>query len=166
MLGLQVNPKKVLSKLQEFENFCLGKKRLTPEEFKALNIELSMGSVFHIGKRRFLKELDGKHLLWTGLDGREHDLGPLHKLNVMQQCPGFNRTLTRSLDNNIVKDNDTLEIPHLKKQVSIVRLKDGSVGVGPNYKLALRNAALKMHLKKSFMLSNPPDAWKEFYGNA
>ena len=65
MLGLQVNPKKVLSKLQEFENFCLGKKRLTPEEFKALNIELSMGSVFHIGKRRFLKELDGKHL--TGI---------------------------------------------------------------------------------------------------
>lgn len=164
--SLQINPKKVLSKLQEFENFCLGKKALSPDEFKTLNMELSVGSVLHIGKRRFHKDLDGKHLLWTGLDDREYDLGPVHKLNVMHKCPGFNRASTMSLGNNLVRDNQTIEIPTLKKQISVVRLEDGSVGIGPNYKLALRNAALKMHLKKSFILSNPPDAWKEHYSNA
>lgn len=164
--SLQINPKKVLSKLEQFERFCLGRGRLTPEEFKSLNIELSMGAVLHVGKRRFHKDLDGKHLLWTGLDNREYDLGPIHKLNVIDRCPGFHRSSTMSLGNDLVKENKVMEIPNLKKQISVVHLKDGSVGVGPNYKLALRNAVLKMHLSKSFMLSNPPDAWKEFYGNA
>jgi len=164
--SLQINPKKVLSKLKEFEDFCLGREQLSPEEFKSLNIELSMGAVFHIGKRRFIKECDGKHLLWTGLDDREYDLGPVHKMDVMHDCPGFHRSSTMSLGNNLVKNNEVMEIPQLKKQVSIVRLNDGSVGIGPNYKLALRNASLKMHLSKAFRLSSPPDAWKEHYGNA
>jgi len=164
--SLQINPKKILAKLNDFENFCLGRRKLSPEEFKILNIELSMGAVLHIGKRRFLKELDGKHLLWTGLDDREYDLGPVHKLDIFHSGPGFHRSSTMSLGNNLVMDNELIEIPALKKQVSVVRLKNGSVGIGPNYKLALRNAALKMHLQKSFSFANPPDAWKEHYGNA
>lgn len=164
--SLQINPKKVLNKLKEFETFCLGHSNLSPEEFKSLNIELSMGAVLHIGKRRFSKDFDGKHLLWTGLDNREYDLGPVHKIDVMHDGPGFHRASTMSLGNNLVQDNDVLEVPNSKKQVSVVKLKDGSVGVGPNYKIALRNAALKMHLNKGFMLTSPPDAWKEFHGNA
>ncbi len=164
--GLQINPKNILSKLREFEACCLEGSSLSPEEFKSLNIELSIGAILHVGKRRFLKKIDGKHLLWTGLDNREYDLGPVHKLDVMHYAPGFHRSCTMSLGNNLVKDNSILEIKNTKKQVSIVYLKDGSVGVGPNYKMALRNAVLKMHLSKNFMFSSPPDAWKEFYGNA
>lgn len=164
--SLQLNPKKVLRKLNDFENFCLGSLNLSPKQFTELNKDLSISAVLHIGKRRFLKSLDGKHLLWTGLDDREYDLGPIHKLNIFNFGPGFHRGTTMSLGNNLVTHNETLEIPHLKKQVSVVKLKNGSVGVGPNYKVALRNAAIKMHLSNRFKQANPPDAWKEHYGNA
>lgn len=161
--SLQIKPRKILAKLKEFENFCLGKKKLSPEQFQSLNSELSMGAVFHIGKRRFSKQLDGKHLLWTGLDDREHDLGPVNRLDIKHTGPGFNRGSTMSLGNDMVEDSDVLEIPALKKQVSVVRLKDGNVGIGPNYKIALRNAALKMHLNQAH---KAPDAWTEHHGNA
>lgn len=163
---LQTSPKKILNKLKDFENFCLGTINLSPEEFKKLNMELSIGAIFHIGKRRFLKNEDGKHLLWTGLDKQEYDLGPIHKLNIFRTGPGFHRGSTFSLDNDSVTKNEIMEIPGLKKQISIVTLKNGSVGVGPNYKIALRNAAIKSQLKNAFKFANPPDAWKEHYGNA
>lgn len=164
--NLQINPKKVLSKLSDFENFCLGRLNLTPTEFTDLNMELSMGAVFHIGKRRFAKELDGKHLLWTGLDDREYDLGPVHKLDIFHYGPGFHRNATMSLGHDLVENNEVMQIPGLKKQISVVKLKNGSIGVGPNYKVALRNAAIKMYLEKEFRRANPLDGWKAHYGNA
>lgn len=164
--ALHIAPKKVLHKLNEFEQFCLGKIPMSPEEFKELNKQLCIGAILHIGKRGYNKQEDGKHLIWTGPDNKKHDLGPVHKLDVMRKGPGFHRSSTNSLDNATVIENKQLEIPHLKKQISVVELKDGSIGVGPNYKVALRNAALKMYLKKAFKMSNPPDAWKEHYGNA
>ena len=164
--SLRVSPKKVLAKLHDYENFCLGRKNLSPKEFKALNEELSVGAVLHIGKRRYAKGLDGKHLIWTGLDNREYDMGPVHKLEIFRNGPGFSRNPTMSLGNDLVTENETLEIPSIRKCVSIVKLNDGSVGIGPDYKTALRNASIKMHIGCSFDKANPKDAWKEHYGNA
>ena len=163
---LKIDPKKVMNKLNEFEKFCLGETILSPEEFNDLNKDLGISAVMHIGKRKLTKGEDGKHLIWTGPDNKKHDLGLIHKLDVMRKGPGFHRSSTNSLGEEIVVENKQIEVPNLKKQVSVVELDDGSVGVGPNYKVALRNAALKKYLKKTFKKSNPPDAWLEHYGNA
>ncbi|MGB0719668.1 MAG: hypothetical protein ACPGRX_04295 [Bdellovibrionales bacterium] len=164
--SLQVNPKKVLKKLHDFELFCLGEKALSPAEFQTLNQELSIGAVLHIGKRRYSKHPDGKHLIWNGLDKREHDLGPVHKIDVMKHYPGFHKSSSLALGHDQVADNERLDIPKSHRSVSVVTMKDGSIGVGPNYHMALRNAALKMHLKTSFKKSNPDDAWKKVYAHA
>ncbi|MEM7651080.1 MAG: hypothetical protein AAF204_03235, partial [Pseudomonadota bacterium] len=58
-----------------------------------------------------------------------------------------------------------ISIPPFSKQVTIVRMKDGTSGVGPDYKMALRNASLKMHLKLAFEKANKADIWKKYYGN-
>ncbi|MCB9983405.1 MAG: hypothetical protein H6861_07015 [Rhodospirillales bacterium] len=163
--SLRMKPEKVLRRLKDFELFCLGEKRLSPEDFKTLNEDLSLSAILHIGKCHFRKDIDGKHLIWQGHDHREHDLGPIDNINVMQDCPGYNRTRTLALAGDQVLESDVINIPPYRKQITIVKMKDGTTGVGPNYKMALRNAALKMHLKCAFEKANRADIWKRYYGN-
>lgn len=160
-----MKPEKVLKRLKDFELFCLGEKPLTPENFKTLNEELSLSAVLHIGTRHFRKERDGKHLIWESPDHREHDLGPIDNIDIMHTCPGFHKTRTLALGAADVLETDIIDIPPSHRQVTIVRMKDGTTGIGPNYKMALRNAALKMHLRSAFEKANKQDIWKQYYGN-
>ncbi|HOO82024.1 MAG TPA: hypothetical protein PK513_05945 [Alphaproteobacteria bacterium] len=162
---LQIKPEKVLQRLKDFELFCLGEKNLSPEMFKGLNEDLSLSAILHIGKRHFRRDIDGNHLIWQGLDKREHDLGPIDDLKITQACPGYHKARTLALAGDDVLGSDIVNIPTHKRQVVIVKMKDGTSGVGPNYKMALRNAALKMHLKYAFERTNRSDIWKQYYGN-
>ena len=156
----------VLGRLQEFELFCIGEKPLSPQQFKLLNMELSVSAVVHIGRTYLQKMEDGKHLIWTGPDDRAHDLGPVDSLNVCRDYPGFSRMRSRSLGGDNVVKNEILDAPVSGKKISVVRMDDGSEGIAPNYSMALRNAALKMHLKREFNRLNRMDVWMRFYGHA
>lgn len=156
----------IASLLQEYEQFCLGQKHMTPEAFMEINEELSINAVLKIGKSRIEKLPDGSHLIWEAPDKTEHDLGSIENVNVTRDYPGFHRTRSLSLGQQHVKENDVVHVPATDRNISVVRLVDGTTGYGPNYKLALRNAALKMHLKNEFSKANPLNLWKFFYANA
>jgi len=164
--SLQMKPEKVLRRLKDFELFCLGEKKLSPENFKTLNEELSLSAVLHIGKRHFRREADGKHLIWQAPDNREHDIGRIDDLNIRQTCPGFHKVRTLALSGGDMIESDEITLPNMKKQVTIVKMKDGTTGIGPNHKMALRNAALKMYLRAAFEKNNKQDIWKRYYGNS
>lgn len=144
----------------------MGQKSLTPEKFTSLNRDLSMGAVMHLGKHRYKTEADGEHFIWTDLENREHDLGTVDDMDVFRECPGFHKLRTLGLGNADVMDILIVDVPSPRRQATMVRLKDGTAGIGPNYKLALRNAALKRHLKSSFDRAGGWNLWKLFYGNA
>lgn len=156
---------KTLGDLQEFEDFCRGETQLTPHEYRILNEELSISAVLHIGSYTLDKRDNDTHLMWQAPDGQEYDLGSIQKMNVMNQYPGFSRTCTLALGHKDVRDARIIEADN-GKQISCVEMHDGSIGYGPNYKIALRNAALKMHLKTQFEQANPKGIWKLFYGRA
>jgi hypothetical protein len=156
----------ILARLQNFESFCLGEKYMTPDEVTALNEELSIGAIMHIGKYRFVREDDEVRLIWTSPDKCQHDLGPVNRLKVMRDCPGFHRTRSLALGQEHVETSGQIEVRTLNGYISMVKMKDGSTGYGPNYKVALRNAALKMHLKSAFEKANPSSLWKMFYSHA
>ncbi len=163
MLALEnVRPtaKKMLNHVDMFEEFCLGKRSYTPSTFRTINEKLSLGAVLMLGKHRYQKERDGNHLIWKGLDQREHDLGPVHEANIMRDFPGFNRKRSLSLGRDNVKETQIVPHPNGKGTLSIVIMKDGSVGIGPNYRIALRNAALRMHLKTRFNFASLFTLWK------
>ena len=169
MAGLQgkdVKGKEIAALIETYEQFCLGRKAMTPEQFTSINEELSISAVLAIGKNRVERREDGQHLIWIAPDKSEHDLGPVDNVNVMRDYPGFHRTRSLCLGQSHVDGNDVVHVPAIDRHISVVRLKDGSTGYGPNYKLALRNAALKMYLKKEFERVNPLNIWKIFYANA
>lgn len=167
MFGFSKNTTELaLSRLKRFELYCLGKGHLSPEEFTALNIELSIDAVEHVGNHFVRDCMDGKHLIWTGADKSEHDLGLTDEQNVMRDYPGFNRLRSLSLGHNLVSSNETIDIPGLRRQMTVVKMNDGSTGVAPNYKMALRNASLKMHLKEEFNAKNGKGAFDAIYGRA
>lgn len=157
---------KVLERLKEFEMFCMGERALTPEKFTALNKDLSLGTILHIGKHRYKSEPDGAHFIWTDLENREHDLGAVEGLDVFRECPGFHKIRTQALGNADVAETRVVDVPSPCRQATMVRLNDGTTGIGPNYKMALRNAALKRHLKASFKRASGWDVWKTFFGRA
>lgn len=159
--------KDILSHLSEFEDFCMGKVRFSPEKFRNINEELSVGAVLMLGKRRFQNNGNRKHLLWQGLDNREYDLGPVHEPRIMRDYPGFHAACSRSLGSNLVAETEIINGPNGRGNISVVTLIDGTVGIGPNYRTALRNAALKMHLKSKFnFLAMADSVWKSIWGNA
>lgn len=157
---------RILERLKEFEMFCMGERHLSPEKFTSLNRDLSLSAILYIGKHRYKTGPDGEHLIWIDLENREHDLGALEDLDVFRECPGFHKTRTQGLGNADVVETLIVEVPSPRRQATMVKLKDGTTGVGPNYKLALRNAALKRHLKSSFKQASGWNIWKMFYGNA
>jgi len=162
MLGIEnarPTAKKMLNHVDMFEEFCLGKRAYTPSTFRAINEELSVGAVLMLGKHRYQRERDGNHLMWKGLDHREHDLGPINEANVMRDFPGFHRKRSLSLSKD-VKETQIVPHPNGKGDLSIVIMKDGSIGIGLNYRIALRNAALRMHLKSRFNLASLLTLWR------
>jgi len=167
MLGLHsfdIEKSDILAHIENFEGFCLGKRAMTPDEVQKINEALSLGAIMHVGKYRFQKDENNEtHLLWVSPDKQEHDLGPLDKVNVMRDCPGFHRGRSLALGHQHVETSGQVHVPAMQTHVSIVKMKDGSTGYGPNYKVALRNAALKMHLKSAFATANPSGIWKMFY---
>ncbi len=163
MLGIEnarPTAKKLLNHIDTFEEFCLGKRTYSPSIFRAINEELSVGAVLMLGKHRYQKERDGNHLLWKGMDEYEHDLGPVHEANIMRDFPGFHKKRSLSLGNTRVKETQIVPHPNGKGNLSIVIMKDGTVGIGPNYRIALRNAALRMHLKAKFNFASLFALWR------
>lgn len=156
---------KTLSDLEHFEECCLGQAKLTPHEYRLLNEELSISAVLHIGSYRLDKRGTDTHLVWCAPDDEEYDLGSVQKMDVMHQYPGFSRMRTLALGHEKVMETKRIETEN-GNHLSMVEMMDGSIGYGPNYKIALRNAALKMHLKNQFEKANPKGIWKIFYGRA
>ena len=163
---LDQRQKKLLNHIDTFEEFCLGKRAYTPSAFRAINEELSLGAVLMLGRHRLQRERDGNHLLWKGFDKREHDLGPVNEANIMRDFPGFHRKRSLSLGNKDVKETQIVPHPQGKGNLSIVIMKDGTVGIGPDFRIALRNAALRMHLKARFNFAAMLSGWKVPWGHA
>lgn len=158
--------KQLLSHIDVFEAYCLGEMRFSPAKFREINEELSVGAVLVLGKYKFKKDVDGKHIIWRGLDNSEHDLGLVHDARVMRDYPGFHASRSRSLGSDLVADTEIIPCPNGEGTLSKVTLHDGSTGVGPNYRMALRNASLKMHLSKKFNVLSLSDIWKKVWGHA
>lgn len=160
------NTKKILSQIEEFERYCMGKGNLTPARFRSLNEELSIGAVLNIGKHKYVRNDGVKHLIWRGLDGEEYDLGATHESNIFRDFPGFHGKRSLALGETLVKENTTIKIAGMRGNLSVVTMEDGSVGIGPNYRMALRNASLKMHLNAKFNKVSLATFWKRIWGNA
>ena len=169
MLGIEnarPTARKILNHIDTFEEFCLGKRAYTPSVFREINEELSVGAVLMLGRHRYQRARDGNHLLWKGLDQREYDLGPVHDANVMRDFPGFNRKSAASLGMKNVKETQIVPHPNGTGNLCIVIMKDGTIGIGPDYRIALRNAALRMHLKSRFNFTSLLGMWKTVWGKA
>ncbi len=158
--------KKILSNIDEIENFFMGSKKFSPARFREINEELSISAVLMLGKRRYQSSADGKRLFWQGLDNKEHDMGLVHDANVKRHYPGFHAISSRSLGGEHVSANKTIVSPNGRGTLSVVTMADGSKGIGHNYRIALRNAALKMHLKSKFNYFSLSDIWKNILGTA
>ncbi len=128
-----------------------------------LNRTLSIGAVLHIGKLRYKHARDGKHLIWTGPDNQTHDLGTLKDENIYHEFPGFHKSRTHALGNKDIQEALIVDVAPSKKHMTVVIMKDGTSGVGPNYKMALRNAALKAHLKKQFHQASGWRFWESLW---
>lgn len=142
---LDVSVEEILMHLEDFERYCLGKHFMKPEDFTHVNQRLSLGTVLHIGKTHFMDAEDGKHLIWTAPDAREHDLGCIENIDISAECPGFHRIRSLSLGHNQVTKQEIIEVPYLG-YVTKVTLNGDVEGIGPDYKTALRNAVLKTQL--------------------
>ena len=158
--------KTLLDNVEAFEAFCLGKQKFSPEKFRELNQELSVGAVLMIGKRRYENGPEGKRLIWIGFDEREHDLGYVHDANIMRDYPGFHAKRTLSLGKDLVKESEIIPAPNGNGNLSKVTLVDGSIGIAPNYRMALRNAAMKMHLTNKFNHFSLAGLWQMVWGHA
>jgi len=158
--------KKLLNHVEVFEAFCMGEQALSPTQFREINEELSIGAVLMLGKYRHQKSQDGHHLLWSGLDGREHDLGLVENANITRDYPGFHAKRTLSLGNNLVSETQIIASPNGRKNLSKITMEDGSIGIAPNYRMALRNAAIKMHLSNKFNYFSLSHLWNKVWGHA
>ena len=160
-------PKNILEHLEEFEKFCLGEKKLAPAKFRDINSELSIFAVLTIGKRRYQENNDNKrHLIWIGADNCEYDLGLVDDINVMRDYPGFHGSRTMALGHENVAETKFIDVPNGRGSVCEVVMTDGSRAIGPDYRMALRNAALKMHLKSQFNSVSLTKIWNGIWGHA
>ncbi len=157
---------KILDNIKQIEEFCLGYKKFSPDRFREINEELSIGAVLLLGKRKYQQSPNGKRLLWQGLDNNEYDLGLVHDADVKRRYPGFHASSSRALGGKYVSESKIIKAPDGKGTLSMVIMKDGSKGIGPNYRIALRNAALKMHLKSKFNYFSLSSIWKNILGTA
>ncbi len=156
----------ILGHIEKFENFCLGEENYTPSHYREVNEELSISAVLVLGKMKFQKDNKGRRLIWKGLDEKEYDLGYMHNAKVMRDYPGFHRRSAQALGSNEIKEINVIPKPLGTGNVSKVILIDGTEGIGPDYRIALRNAVLKRHLMKQFNHFSLSDMWKRVWGNA
>ncbi len=158
--------KTILNNIEVFEDFCMGKTKYTPSKFREVNQELSIGAVLLIGKCRYQRDQQGKRIYWKGLDDHEYDLGDVNNVNIMRDFPGFHAKRSLSLGSHHVTNSEILPAPCGKGNICIVTMEDGSVGIAPNYRMALRNAAIKMHLSSKFNYFSLANVWNRVWGNA
>lgn len=157
---------KLLDHIEEFEKFCTGESTYSPERFRDINQELSVGAVLTIGKYKVLNTGNEKRLLWQGLDNTEHDLGNLHDANIMRDYPGFHSKRSLSLAGAEKMRSEIIMSQHGRKAVTMVTINDEISGIGTDYRTALRNAALKYHLQKQFNTFSLSNLWKQVWGTA
>lgn len=158
--------KTILNNIEVFENFCMGKVHFTPAKFREVNQELSIGAVLLIGKRRYERDQHCKRLYWKGLDDHEYDLGDVNNANIMRDFPGFHAKRSLSLGSHHVVNSEIIPSPSGRGNLCIVTMEDGSTGVAPNYRMALRNAAIKMHLSAKFNHYSLMNVWHRVWGHA
>lgn len=163
----QTRPTKqqVLNNIEQFENFCLGKESYTPSTYREINEELSVSTVLVLGKHKFQKDALGKRLIWKGLDEKEYDLGYTHNAKIMRNYPGFHRKSIQAMGKDI-KEIKVINQDQGTKNISVVTLQDGTEGIGPDNRIALRNAVLKRHLKTQFNHFSLSNLWKQVWGHA
>lgn len=161
----QPTAKKILSHIEYFEKYCLGEWDCPPSKFRQLNEELSIGTVLLLGKYRYQREKAGTRLYWSGLDMREHDMGLVNETQIMRDFPGFHAKRTNALGNHLVERSETI-ITKNKKSICVITMADGTTAVGLDYRMALRNAALKMHLTAKFNYYSLSNLWSKFWGSA
>lgn len=144
-----IDAQNILKHIEEFEDFCFGQTKFTPEHFRNINQAISIGAALLIGKHRFEKKGIEQHLYWTGIDNEEYYLGPTNNKNITQNFPGFNtkHSLALTKKENIIEKNVHKNEDSRKSIVEIILL-DGTKGYGIDFKTALRNAVLKSELEK------------------
>lgn len=157
--GTKITPERLQTLLRNCESFCLGDRKMTPSEFMTMNEELSLSAVMMIGRHRIKKVGPQRHLIWISPDRQAHDLGSIEMMNIVRDYPGFHPTRSLALGNDTVLETRLVPVTGSRRQATLVRMKDGSVGYGPNYRLALRNAALKMQINKMLQ----PIGFLEFF---
>ncbi len=158
--------KTMVKNLEVFERSCMGKSSLPPNEFRYINEELSIGAVLLLGKHRYQQDSHGRRLFWKGLDEQEHDMGLVSDSRIMRDYPGFHTSRSNSLASDQVEESKVIAAPNGNGSLSVVTMKDGSQGIGPNYKIALRNAVLRMYLTKKLNRFNFLSLWKNMWGYA
>ncbi len=142
---------KILNHIATFEYSCTGQDRLTPEQFREINEELSISAVLLLGMRRYQKTSEGKRIFWKiSSEDEEHDLGFVRDAKVVRDYPGYNCRSSRALAKNIVKSTAIIPSPTGKGTLTEVTLIDGSTAIAPNYRMAVRNAALKMFIQSQY----------------
>lgn len=146
--ALKIFPEKLIERLEQVELHMLGDPGLTEDRFQTMNEELSVCSVLYVGERKFRRHRNEKHLIWITPDREEHDLGPITRLNVTRDYPGFHYLRTLAMGQDKVCDHEKITLPSTGLTINSVMMDDGSVGVGSTYRLALRNAALKKRLRE------------------
>ena len=123
--------------------------------------------MLHIGRCRIEPREDGRHVIWAAPDLKEYDLGEVDRLNIMRDYPGFHRVHSQALlGREQVEETSLIVVPRIRRNVTVVKMKDGTVGIGPNYRIALRNATLKMHLTRQFERASLSAFWKTLHGHA
>ncbi len=158
--------KDLMHRLNSFEAFCNGHDNITPQEFREINEELSVGAVFMIGSHRYEKTPSGRRLLWRSNDQREYDLGYARDAHVMRDYPGYSAKSSRALQAGHDIKSEVIPSPRGKGTVYRVELEDGTSAIAPNYRMAVRNVILKKHLQSQFNRHSLADLWGRVWGHA
>ncbi len=84
----------------------------------------------------------------------------------MRDYPGFHRKSINALGKSQIKECKVIPTNENRKYVSMVTLHDGTTGLGNDYRIALRNAILKQHLKKQFNMASLSSIWNTIWAGA
>ena len=156
--------KELMSYIEAFEGFCTGEQRFSSSKFRQINQELSISAVMALGKRRYENDNNGAKLFWRGPNDEEYDLGYTNNANIMRDFPGFHAKRSIALGHDLVDHSEIIHAPKGKGTYSVVTLKDGSKGIGPDYRTALRNAVLKRHISTEFNKFSFATLWNKVLG--
>lgn len=156
---------KLFNHLKTFESFCEGQANISPEEFRELNEEISISTVLLLGTRRYEKTPKGRRLFWRSNDQNEYDLGLVRDAKILRDYPGYNARCSLSLGAGKTIESHIIPAPRGKGTLLEVTLEDGSSAIAPNYRMALRNAVLKMHLKSQLNNKRFVNLWNRLWAS-